>query len=107
MLLSKYSISRESLKSKNAFLSLAAVFLKFCQLLTLPTFSRNSADPFNLKMNHGRLEIIRNFFSVRVIESWNKVPSDLKSETKNVVFRSKYKTLRALPMQPAARRVEL
>jgi hypothetical protein len=42
-----------------------------------------------------------------VIESWNKVPSDLKSETKNVVFRSKYKILRALQMQPAAVRVDL
>ncbi len=58
--------------------------------------TRNSADP----LNHGRLEIRRNFFSLRVIESW-------KSETKNVVFRSKYKTLRALPMQPAAARMDL
>jgi hypothetical protein len=69
--------------------------------------TRNSADPLNLRVNHGRLEIRRNFFSVRVIESWNKIPSDLKSETKNVVFRSKYKTLRALPMQPAAARMDL
>jgi hypothetical protein len=69
--------------------------------------NRNSADPLNLRVNHDRLEIRRNFFSVRVIESWNKVSSDLKSETKNVVFRSKYKTLRALPMHPAAAKVEL
>ena len=69
--------------------------------------TRNSADPLNLRVNHGRLEIRRNFFSVRVIESWNKIPSDLKSETKNVVFRSKYKTLRVLPMQPAAARMDL
>jgi hypothetical protein len=69
--------------------------------------TRNSADPLNLRVNHGRLEIKRNFFGVRVIESWNKIPSDLKSETKNVVFRSKYKTLRALPMQPAAARTDL
>ena len=69
---------------------------------------RNSADPFNLRVNHGRLGIRRNyFFSVRVIESWNKIPADLKSETKNDVFRSKYKTLGALPMQPAAVRVVL
>jgi hypothetical protein len=69
--------------------------------------TRNSADPLNLRVNHGRLEIRRNFFSVRVIKSWNKIPSDLKSETKNVVFRSKYKTLRVLPMQPAAARMDL
>jgi hypothetical protein len=62
--------------------------------------TRNSTDPFNLRVNHSRLEIRWNFFSVGVIESWNKkIPSDLKSETKNVVFRLKYKTLRALPLQ--------
>ena len=69
--------------------------------------TRNSADPLNLRVNHGRLEIRRNFFSVRVIESWNKIPSDLKSETKNAVFRSKYKTLRARLMQTIAARVDL
>ncbi len=69
------------------------------------TATRNSEDPLNLRaVNYGMLEIRRNFFSVRVIERWNKIPADLKTETRNVVFRSKYKTLRALPMPPAAAR---
>jgi hypothetical protein len=68
--------------------------------------NRDSAGPLNLRVNHDKLEIRQNFFSVRMIESGNKVPSDFKTGYKNVVFRLKYKKLRALPMQPDEARVK-
>jgi hypothetical protein len=63
--------------------------------------TRNSADPLNLRLNHGRLELRRNYFSVRVVDPWNKIPANLKSEPKTDIFRAKYKLLRANTMQPA------
>ena len=40
--------------------------------------TRSIADPLNVKVTHGRLEIRRHFFSVRVISLWNAVPSEIK-----------------------------
>ncbi len=37
--------------------------------------TRSSANPLNLRMKHVRMELRRNFFSVRVIDSWNAIPS--------------------------------
>ncbi len=34
-------------------------------------------------------------------DSWNRIPADIKGEQKIAIFRSKYKKLRAFPMQPA------
>ncbi len=69
--------------------------------------TRNSADPLNLRVNYGRLELRRNFFSVRVIDSWKRIPRDLhKIKPKIAIFRSKYKKLIVFPMQPAAERVD-
>jgi hypothetical protein len=67
---------------------------------------RNAADPLNLKVTHGRLEVRRNFFSERVIEGWNRIPASVKKEEKNTTFRSKYRKLRAPSMQPAAVRAD-
>ncbi len=52
--------------------------------------------PLNLKVTHGRLELRANFFSERVIESWNRIPATLNTEK-----------LRTPPMQPAAVRADL
>jgi hypothetical protein len=54
-------------------------------------------------MNHGRLELRRNFFSVRVIHGRNRIPADIKSEPKIALFRSKYKKLRAFRCNPQLR----
>ena len=40
--------------------------------------TRTAADPLNVRVRHGRLDTRRHFFSVRVTEDWNKVPSDIK-----------------------------
>ena len=41
------------------------------------------AHPLSLKQQRARLEVRRNFFSQRVVESWNKIPTVIK-DTKNV-----------------------
>jgi|LakMenEpi03Aug12_release.lakeMendotaPanAssembly.Ray.scaffolds.fasta_scaffold2074821_1 hypothetical protein len=55
--------------------------LNSCVLATIKENSaratRSSANPLNLKMRQGRLEIRRNFFSNRIVSSWNDIPSDI------------------------------
>ena len=45
--------------------------------------TRGNAHPLSLKQQRARLEVRRNFFSQRVVESWNKIPTVIK-DTKNV-----------------------
>jgi hypothetical protein len=68
-----------------------------------PRATRSTADPNNLKVKHGRLDQGRNFFSIRVIEDWNRIPADVKRVDKSETFRAKYRTLRANQMDHAAR----
>jgi ribonuclease P/MRP protein subunit RPP40 len=46
--------------------------------------TRSAADPLNLRPQASRLEISKQFFSQRVVESWNKIPASLK-QAKNVM----------------------
>ncbi len=39
---------------------------------------RAGSDPLNIRVEHGRLDMRRNFFSLRVIDSWNQIPSEIK-----------------------------
>ena len=56
--------------------------------------TRSAADPLNLRPQTSRLEIRRQFFSQRVVESWNKISASLK-QAKNVkCFKNGYRTLR-------------
>jgi hypothetical protein len=57
--------------------------------------TRSSANPLNLKVRQGRLEIRRNFFSNRVVNSWNDIPSDIRETVRSENFQRKYKQLRA------------
>jgi hypothetical protein len=57
--------------------------------------TRSSANPLNLKVRQGRLEIRRNFFSNRVVNSWNDIPSDIRGTVRSENFQRKYKQLRA------------
>ena len=45
--------------------------------------TRSTSDPLNVKRRHGRLELRKNFFTVRVTEAWNTVPSQVKQVRKN------------------------
>jgi len=56
---------------------------------------RASADPLKLKVKHGRLELRINFFRIRVIEDWNKIPSDVKKIQQCEKLGRTYKKLRA------------
>jgi len=57
--------------------------------------TRAGADPLNIRVRHGRLDMRRNFFSLRVIEDWNKIPPEVKRLKKSEVFKRTYKQLRA------------
>jgi hypothetical protein len=48
----------------------------------------------------GELDVRRNFFSMRVIEDWNKIPADLKAIKGAAKFKATYKK-NARPMQTA------
>jgi hypothetical protein len=43
--------------------------------------TRAAADPLNLRIPAPRLSVRKNFFSQRVLESWNKIPPALKQAT--------------------------
>ena len=55
----------------------------------------------NIRVKHGRLDMRRNFFSLRVIDSWNQIPSEMKRIVKCENFRAAYKKLRAAQLRRA------
>jgi ribonuclease P/MRP protein subunit RPP40 len=67
-----------------------------------PRAARNTADPYNLKVKHGRLDLRRNFFGIRVIEDWNRIPANMKSAEKSENFKAAYRKMRATQMDHAA-----
>ena len=54
-----------------------------------------TADPLNIRVKHGRLELRRNFFTVRVTEQWNQVPTDIKNRRTIDAFKVAYAHHRA------------
>ena len=63
--------------------------------------TRTSTDPLNVKLNNGRLEVRRNFFSVRVAGQWNSVPSHLKQLRSAHHFKKAYRQFRENTMPVA------
>ena len=57
--------------------------------------TRATADPLNIKVKHGRLEVRRNFFTIRVTEQWNRVPRDIKNQKTVDSFKNAYAKYRA------------
>jgi hypothetical protein len=57
--------------------------------------TRSAANPRNLRMRQGRMEVRRNFFSVRVVDSWNNIPDTVRAVGKSEQFQQQYKQLRA------------
>ena len=49
--------------------------------------TRNTVDPLNIVRKNPRTEIRRNFFSHRVIDSWNSIPSELKNVSSIFTFK--------------------
>ena len=52
--------------------------------------TRVAADPLNVVVKHGRLNIRKNFFSIRVTEPWNNVPAEIKRSRTPASFRMAY-----------------
>ena len=57
--------------------------------------TRLAADPLNEKLPPARLEIRRNFFSVKICEKWNRLPSNVKESNNVKKFKMELKKLRA------------
>ena len=58
-------------------------FVKYSATAAGGATTRQAADPLSIRQQPARLELRRNFFSIRVCETWNKLPSDVK-KCKNV-----------------------
>jgi hypothetical protein len=53
--------------------------------------TRQAADPLNVKIPVARLEVRKNFFSVRVCEKWNSIPSEIKNSRNARSFKLAYR----------------
>ena len=53
--------------------------------------TRLAADPLNVRIPAARLDLRKNFFSVRVCESWNALPSDIKNSANVKQFKMAYR----------------
>ena len=62
----------------------------FEMVAAAPRATRVAADPLNVRVRHGRLEVRKHFFSVRVTDQWNKVPGDIKRLKSPASFKAAY-----------------
>ena len=53
--------------------------------------TRAAADPHSLRMPPARLDLRRNFFSQRVVEKWNNLPSAVKDSKSVKQFKMAYR----------------
>ena len=53
--------------------------------------TRMAADPLNVRQQASRLDIRRQFYSQRVVDAWNKVPTDIKNSVTVSSFKMAYK----------------
>ena len=65
--------------------------------------TRATADPLNIRVKHGRLEVRRNFFTARVTEQCNQVPTDIKNMRTSDAFRNAYAHHRAKQVKTLSR----
>jgi hypothetical protein len=62
--------------------------------------TRSADNPLNLRLKASGLEVRRHFFSNRVVEDWNLVPSTVKNARTVSAFKKAYKKLRAEMVTP-------
>jgi hypothetical protein len=53
--------------------------------------TRQAADPLNVMIPAARLDIRKNFFSVRVCDKWNSLPSEVKNSANVKIFKTSYR----------------
>ena len=52
--------------------------------------TRSTTDPLNVRIQHGRLDCRKYFYSVRETEPWNGVPTDIKNSRTIGSFKNAY-----------------
>ena len=52
--------------------------------------TRGNAHPLSLKKQRARLEVRRNFFSHRIVDGWNNIPSVIKDTRTVTSFKKLY-----------------
>ncbi len=52
--------------------------------------TRQAADPLNVKIPAARLDLRNNFFSVRVCDKWNSLPSEIKNSENVKIFKTSH-----------------
>jgi hypothetical protein len=72
----------------------------FKRVDTTARTTRSCADPLNLRLQTSRLETRRNFFSTRVVEAWNAIPSEIKNSKNVHMFKKAYRTHRVNWWEP-------
>ena len=62
--------------------------------------TRLAADPFNIRQRNARLDIRRNFFTNRVVDDWNNIPSSVKCSVTVEGFKNGYNSYKRELMVP-------
>jgi hypothetical protein len=52
--------------------------------------TKQAADPLNVKIPAARLDLRKNFVSVRVCDKWNSLPSEIKNSENVNSFKTSY-----------------
>ena len=52
--------------------------------------TRATSHPLNVRVRHGRLDVRRNFFSVRTSGPWNDIPGHIKDQKTVTGFKTEY-----------------
>lgn len=61
--------------------------------------TRSAADQLNLRPQAARLDLRKKFFTNRVVDAWNDIPSKLKQVNTVSSFKNGYKKLRLTMVQ--------
>lgn len=59
-------------------------------LLVGPAFSSTRGDGFKLKEDISRLDTRKTFFTIMVVEHWNRLPSEMANISSLETFRVKF-----------------
>ena len=63
--------------------------------------TRASSDPWNVKIPFARLEIRKQFFTVRTTNQWNEIPEKIKAARNQFQFKRMYENYRRLALYGA------
>jgi hypothetical protein len=63
--------------------------------------TRSTDGPLSIRPRAARLEVRRNFFSTRVVDSWNQIPCNVKNARNVGMFKRLYRTHREAQASPA------